>query len=130
MPNVLMTHWTQQFSTTGEQAFLGITMMLVGVSLVLIILISISILVSLMSKLLHNRKNGSGSTGTPAGPATSDSSKAGSSAGLQETAASETGSHDPAVVAAIAAAIHSWFSSDGKAESSTAGFRIRRIRRV
>lgn len=123
MPIVSLTHWTQQFSTPGEQAFLGITMMLVGVLLVLTILVLISFAVGLMSNLISKPSKKESENTAPISkqpevvkhnPIVSAQAAAG---------------NDQAVIAAIAAAVQMMMQNEGSA-GANAGFRIRSIRRV
>lgn len=128
MPIVVLTHWTQKFNTTGDQAFLGITMMLVGVSLVLLILVAISIIVSLMSKTISNkRKSKIEKTGAEIEPA--DKIGARQNELTPSTDISTEGVQDPAIIAVIAAAVNAMLSGKTTTEAK-AGFRVRRIRRV
>ena len=122
MPIVSLTHWTEQFSTIGEQAFLGITMLLVGITLVLIILVSLSIIVSLMSKIISGAKK----EGPPSAPQIKEEPKP---ATVSNSAAAAGNEHDPAIIAVIAAAVQAMMNGD-KSSSAKAGFTIRRIRRV
>lgn len=121
MPIVLLNHWTQQFSTTGEQAFLGITMLLVGITLVLSILIIISLLVSLMSRLISKPEK---KTAKPVAEVTM--TEAAKPAAQTAVAAKED---NGAIIAAITAAIQMMLAKEG-GDSTSAGFRIKKIRRV
>lgn len=120
MPIVLLNHWTQQFSTPSEQAFLGITMMLVGVSLVFAILVIISLSIGLMSRLISGQnKKSAGPTAEAAKP---EAAKPARSAVVK---AEDNG----AIIAAITAAIQMMLAKEG-GDSASAGFRIKKIRRV
>lgn len=108
-------NWAEQYSTIGERAFLSITMTLVGISIVIVILILLNVVVSFMSRLI----NGKAKDKAPAAavvPATQE-----------ETPSTPASEEDDAVIAAISAAVHCMMSESG---SPSAGFKIRRIRRV
>lgn len=121
MPIVLLNHWTQQFSTPSEQAFLGITMMLVGVSLVFAILVIISLSIGLMSRLI------SGQNKKSAGP-TAEAAKPEAAAKPARSAVVKS-EDNGAIIAAITAAIQMMLAKEG-GDSASAGFRIKKIRRV
>ena len=128
MPIVVLTHWTQKFNTTGDQAFLGITMMLVGVSLVFLVLVLLSLIVGLMSKTISNkRKSKLENTGPEIMPA--DKIGARQNEITPSTDISTEGVQDPAIIAVIAAAVNAMLSGKTTTEAK-AGFRVRRIRRV
>ncbi len=121
MPIVLLNHWTQQFSTPGEQAFLGITMMLVGVLLVLAILVIISLLVSLMSRLISGPEKKSAESAVEAAKPAAVKPAASAPVAVKED--------NGAIIAAITAAIQMMLAKEG-GDSASAGFRIKKIRRV
>lgn len=112
--------WTTQYRTVGEQVFLGITMSLVGMTLVFLILVLISTVVSVMSLVISKRTSKMVENAAPG--QTVRPVQASVPAALQT-------SPDPAIVAAITAAISAILAAEGQ-PSSTAGFRIRQIRRV
>lgn len=128
MPIVILTHWTQKFSTPGEQGFLGITMMLVGVILVFLILVLISLIVSIMSKLIAKNRKDDSDKAEPEIKAV-QKKKNEKPVLTKQSAASPSGGQDPAIIAVIAAAVQAMLANDTSSASS-AGFRIRRIRRV
>lgn len=128
MPIVFLTHWTQKISTPGDQAFLGITMMLVGISLVLTILVLISIFVSIMSKIINKEKKTKSDNNDPKAKLV-EKTKIQEQALLQTTDKISANVQDPAIIAVIAAAVHTMLSKDNRIKSK-AGFTIRRIRRV
>lgn len=116
-------NWTTQYSTVGEQVFLGITMSLVGITLVFLILVLISTVVSIMSMIISRKTSQAVAQITSAEPAHPvKPTQAAAPAVLQ------TGP-DPALVAAITAAVSAVLAAESH-PSSTAGFRIRQIRRV
>lgn len=128
MPIVVLTHWTQKFNTPGDQAFLGITMLLVGISLVLLILVLISILVSIMSKMIsRKRKNKFEKTDSKINPV--EKPKAQEQVSLLSADKFTDDGQDPAIIAVIAAAVHAMLTKETGTRSK-AGFKIRRIRRV
>lgn len=115
-------NWTTQYNTVGEQVFLGITMSMVGMTLVFLILVLISTVVSIMSMTISRKTSQAVAQITSAEPAHPVKPTQ-----ATEPAALQTGP-DPALVAAITAAISTVLAAEG--HPSTAGFRIRQIRRV
>jgi sodium pump decarboxylase gamma subunit len=111
--------WTHSFATFAEKFFIGMTMALVGISIVFIVLVLISLFVQLLSRLI-----GGGSAGKPKGPE-------------QVTPVPEVNvpeenpvaRDDQQVIAAVIAAAVAAYTADA-APASSAGFTIRRVRRV
>lgn len=120
MPIVLSTHWTEKFSTIGDQAFLGITMSLVGIVLVFAVLIVLSLFIGMMSKMI----NGSGKSNDEIAP---DADKPVISAPVAKSSMIQ--GDQGSIIAAITAAIQMILAQEGS-NSSSAGFRIKKIRRV
>jgi len=115
--------WTALYSTVGKPVFMGIAMSLVDMIPFFIILLLISIVVSIMSLITSRRTSKfieKNSVAQPANPVQPIQ--------LSAPSAYQTGL-DPAVVAAITAAVSVMLTAEGQ-QPSTAGFRIRQIRRV
>ena len=124
--------WTHQYGNFGEQTFLGITMSLVGMVIVMLILALISTIVGVMSWLIVRqiRKSLQAGSLTPASSLPAASRPAQSAQLPAPT--SETGeltATDPALVAVIAAALACMLETT-PATPTSAGFIIRKVRRV
>ncbi len=137
--------WTDQYANLGQQTFLGTTMSLVGMTIVLLILALISTSVSLMSWLivrrLHRTIEGkphkkTDSTRPAPDRATSPATRPGTVLptagpvampvpGTQSLLATD----DPALIAVITAAVACMLESSS-ARPGVAGFTIRKVRRV
>lgn len=119
-------NWAEQYSTLGERAFLSITMTIVGITIVLVVLALLAVVVSLMSRLINGSSDKKQATAavpeTKPEPAPAQTQ----AAAVQETK-DEGPQQDDALVAAIAAAISCVLSDSSQ---PSAGFKIRRIRRV
>ena len=120
--------WTENYATVSEKLFIGVTMALIGIVIVVMILALISIVVSLISRLIgrgfqpsaSSRKSGSSEAALPAEDTFTKTDDA-----LQ--AADDSFDH----IAVIAAAIAAYKADAGPGIAhSTAGFFVRRIRRV
>lgn len=115
---LMLTNWTERFSTSTERFFLGVTMTLVGLTIVLLVLALISLMVSTLSRLIRGK--------SVARTATADSVSVIFAPAVNQPVAGHAG--DAAWIAVLAAAIHAFNESAGK--QTTAGFVIRRFRRV
>ena len=115
-------NWAEQYSTVGERAFLSITMTLVGIFIVVFVLVLLSFVVSLMSRLINGRREEPAQAVSVEIPETREP---GPQVTANETSAEPE--EDGALVAAISAAV-SCILSDS--DQPSAGFKIRRIRRV
>ncbi len=111
--------WTHSFATFAEKFFIGMTMTLVGISIVFIVLVLISLFVQLLSRLINTGAS-KPKAAVPAVP--EQTSKTPEEI---QTAAGDDMQTLAVVIAAAVAAI-----SAETAPSSSAGFTIRRIRRV
>lgn len=112
--------WTEQYGTLSEKAMLGVTMTLIGIVIVVLILALLSVLVSLLSRLLNPKGNKQLAqaepptrrpTTAPTDPELVDASQA-----------------DADLIAVLSAAVVAYTADQPL--SSTAGFIIRRFRRV
>jgi len=117
--------WTENYATVSEKLFIGVTMALLGIVIVVIILALISAVVSLISRLINRDQNTSTSGHTRRAqnavtqPVIAKTSK---------SASVSASNPSPDLIAVIAAAIAAYRTEDG--QRSTAGFLVRRIRRV
>lgn len=122
--------WTENYATVSEKLFIGVTMALIGIVIVVMILALISIVVSLISRIVNRDSHSSDSGKTrkrnePAPAKAADRSSVKTSAAARVT--NDSFDHIAVLTAAIAA-YRSDTSHDG--QHSTAGFLVRRIRRV
>lgn len=116
--------WTENYATVTEQLFIGVTMTLLGVSIVLLILAVISLFISALSRLINRRPDRGVQ---PAGPVESASALPAAPIAASPDPDDAAGEQE-ALIAVITAAIAA-FSADSPRQS-TAGFVIRRVRRV
>lgn len=116
--NTLMAsagRWTEQYGSLAERARLGVTMTLIGVVVVVLILALLSVLVSLISRLLSQKGD-------------KEAPQAVQAARRPTAADADTSGTDAALIPVLAAAVAAYTAS--RSIPSTAGFIIRRIRRV
>lgn len=119
---LMLTNWTERFSTSTERFFFGVTMTLVGLTIVLLVLALISLMISTISRLIRGRLVAR----TDARTAAADSDSVAFTPAVNQQVSGNVG--DAAWIAVLAAAIHAFNASAGK--QTTAGFVIRRFRRV
>jgi sodium pump decarboxylase gamma subunit len=115
-------NWAEQYATIGERAFLSITMTVVGIIIVVVVLVVLSFVVSLLSRLINGKKAEPAPVIQAAEP---EPAKAAEQVSADETAAEPE--DDGALIAAISAAVSCMLSDS---DQPSAGFKIRRIRRV
>jgi sodium pump decarboxylase gamma subunit len=115
-------NWAEQYSTIGERAFLSITMTIVGIIIVVVVLVVLSFVVSLMSRLINGKKVEPAPVIQAAEP---EPTEADMQVTADETAAEPA--DDGALIAAISAAVSCMLADS---DQPSAGFKIRRIRRV
>lgn len=120
---VLNTSWKDSFATVGERLFLGLTMTLVGISIVLVVLVLVSFMVSLISRLLSGKKQ-SRPAAKKAAVQTAEIRK---DPNPEPVVKADSAKPDAAVIAAISAAVEFMLADEKK---PYAGFKIRKIRRV
>jgi len=113
--------WMQNYSTVSEKFFIGVTMTLLGLSIVFLVLVLISFMVSALGRLAGGRRKQE----TP--PVTEPAASVHQPAAVT-AASSEEPETDATLIAVLAAAIAAFTTES--APRSSAGFTIRRVRRV
>jgi Na+-transporting methylmalonyl-CoA/oxaloacetate decarboxylase gamma subunit len=123
--------WMENFATFSDKFFIGVTMTLVGVSIVVLVLALISLFVSFLSRLINRGGAKSGKQ-----PVAAVSAAPGAAAAKAEpvpavslSTGSDAGEADQQALIAVLAAAVAAFSAES-APRSSAGFIIRRVRRV
>ncbi len=114
--------WMENYSTVSEKFFIGVTLTLLGVSIVFLVLVLISFMVSVLSRLAGgSRKQAKAPAGAePAAPAAQPATI--------QAAPREEPETETTLIAVLAAAIAAYTAES--APHSSAGFIIRRVRRV
>ena len=113
--------WRQNYSTVSDKIFIGVTMTLLGLSIVFLVLVLISFMVSALGRLAGGRRKQE----TP--PVTEPAASVHQPAAVT-AASSEEPETDATLIAVLAAAIAAFTTES--APRSRAGFTIRRVRRV
>ena len=120
--------WMENYATVTEKVFIGVTMALLGITIVVVVLALISLFVSLMSRVINagGQRGPGGQTGkvTPAEP--EEEEVTGQVLPPEEADGQEAGQQT--LVAVITAAVAAYMADD--TPRSSAGFIIRRVRRV
>ena len=120
--------WLENYATLAEKLYIGVTMMLLGVTIVFAVLVVISLFVSLLSLLINT--GGNSSYGRKAGKAGESAAKPAAVTVPAAAAASsaDAPADDQAIIAVITAAVAACLAET--TPRSSAGFTIRRVRRV
>ncbi len=122
--------WMENFATFSDKFFIGVTMTLVGVSIVVLVLALISLFVSFLSRLINGGGAKSVKSGKQPVSAVAVTPRAVSIKAEPEPAvASRADPTDQQALIAILASAVAAFTADS-APRSSAGFIIRRVRRV
>lgn len=123
--------WMENYATVTEKFFIGVTMTLLGVSIVVLVLALISLFVSFLSRLINRGGPSADPVKTTPGSAAANPAQAAVMQAQEMNALSEQPAvlEDRQVLAAVIAAAIAAFSAES-APRSSAGFIIRRVRRV
>lgn len=125
--------WMENFATVSDKFFIGVTMTLLGVSIVVLVLALISLFVSFLSRLINSgtksAKSGKQQSAAVPVPTKAVAVKAEPEPEIASMADSGAGPTDQQALIAVLAAAVAAFSADA-APRSSAGFIIRRVRRV
>ena len=115
--------WTEKYSDTSERLFLGTTMALIGMTIVVAMLVLISLSILLLPKLFGRSKSREAQTELQPQPAARKFAPVPVNADTDEM--------DGQLIAVITAALSASLSTgEYAAATPVSGFRVRRIRRL
>ena len=116
--------WTEKYSDTSEQLFLGTTMLLIGMTIVVAMLVLISLSIQLLPLFLgRSKRRAAAQSATMAAPAPRQFAPV--------PVFAEADEMDGQLIAVITAALAASLSTgEFAAELPSSGFRVRRIRRM
>ncbi|MEA4888486.1 MAG: OadG family transporter subunit [Clostridiaceae bacterium] len=121
--------WMEQHTTVSEQFFFGVAMALIGLVFAMMFILVISLVINAITRSARQQNRENTADAVPVAAGAAESGTVPGSFAVQaavRTPAASAG--NPALIAVLAAAI-SAFNAQA-AQPSTAGFIIRRVRRV